>query len=92
MRTTWTLRVRFNLRNLRFRGFDGSGALKVWGLGSGPAQGSERVPSTTSQPKPYLEAHTLHPFLGPLLFKITDPSHKTRYPKKGVGYEPRGKP
>ena len=23
------------------------------------------------------------PFLGRLLFKITDPNHKTRYPKKG---------
>ena len=22
--------------------------------------------------------------------KITDPNHKTRYPKKGVGYEPLG--
>ena len=30
------------------------------------------------------------PFLGRLLFKITDPNHKTRYPKKGVGYEPLG--
>ena len=30
------------------------------------------------------------PFLGRLLFKITDPKHKTRYPKKGVGYEPPG--
>ena len=34
----------------------------------------------------YLEAHTL-----PLFFKITDPNHKTRYPKKGVGYEPLGR-
>ena len=31
------------------------------------------------------------PFLGRLLFKITDPSHKTRYPKKGVGYELLGR-
>ena len=31
------------------------------------------------------------PFLGRLLFKITDPNPKTRYPKKGVGYEPLGK-
>ena len=31
------------------------------------------------------------PFLGRLLFKITDPNHKTRYPKKGVGYEPLGR-
>ena len=23
--------------------------------------------------------------------KITDPNHKTRYPKKGVGYEPLGR-
>ena len=38
----------------------------------------------------YLEAHTLPLFLGRLLFKITDPNHKTRYPKKGVGYEPLG--
>ena len=30
------------------------------------------------------------PFLGRLLFKITDPNHKTRYPKTGVGYEPLG--
>ena len=30
-------------------------------------------------------------FLGRLLFKITDPNHKTRYPKKGVGYEPLGR-
>ena len=30
------------------------------------------------------------PFLGRLLFKITDPNHKTRYPKKGLGYEPLG--
>ena len=29
------------------------------------------------------------PFLGRLLFKITDLNHKTRYPK-GVGYEPLG--
>ena len=28
------------------------------------------------------------PFLGRLVFKITDPNHKTRYPKQGVGYEP----
>ena len=25
------------------------------------------------------------PFLERLLFKITDPNHKTRHPKKGVG-------
>ena len=31
----------------------------------------------------YLEAHTLPLFLGRLLFKITDPNHKTRSPKKG---------
>ena len=31
-------------------------------------------------------------FLGRLPFKIKDPNHKTRYPKKGVGYEPLGKP
>ena len=31
------------------------------------------------------------PFLGRLLFKIIDPNHKTRYPKKGVGYEPLGR-
>ena len=31
------------------------------------------------------------PFLGYLLFYITDPSHKSRYPQKGVGYEPLGK-
>ena len=31
------------------------------------------------------------PLLGRLLFKITDPNHKTRYPKKGVGYEPLGR-
>ena len=30
------------------------------------------------------------PCLGRLLFKITDPNYKTRYPKKGVGYEPPG--
>ena len=30
------------------------------------------------------------PFLGRLLFKITDPNQKTRRPKKGVGYEPLG--
>ena len=30
------------------------------------------------------------PVLGRLLFKITDSNHKTRYPKKGVGYEPLG--
>ena len=30
------------------------------------------------------------PFLGRLLFKIAGPNHKTRYPKKGVGYEPLG--
>ena len=30
------------------------------------------------------------PVLGRLLFKITGPNHKTRYPKKGVGYEPLG--
>ena len=30
------------------------------------------------------------PFLGYLLFYVTDPNHKTRYPKKGVGYEPLG--
>ena len=30
------------------------------------------------------------PFGGYLLFYITDPNHKTRYPKKGVGYEPLG--
>ena len=30
------------------------------------------------------------PLFGRLLFKITDPDHKTRYPKKGVGYEPLG--
>ena len=30
------------------------------------------------------------PSLGRLLFKITYPNHKTRYPKKGVGYEPLG--
>ena len=29
-------------------------------------------------------------FLGFLLFYITDPSHKTRYPKQGVGYETLG--
>ena len=39
----------------------------------------------------YLEAHTLPLFLGRLLFEITDPNHKTRYPKKGVGYEPLGR-
>ena len=39
----------------------------------------------------YLEAHNLPFFLGRLLFKITDPNHKTRYPKKGVGYEPLGR-
>ena len=38
--------------------------------------------------KLFLEANTLPLFLGCLLFKITDPNHKTRYPKKGVGYEP----
>ena len=31
------------------------------------------------------------PVLGRLLLKITDPNHKTRYLKKGVGYEPRGR-
>ena len=31
------------------------------------------------------------PFFVYLLFYITDPNHKTRYPKKGVGYEPLGK-
>ena len=31
------------------------------------------------------------PFLGHLLLKITDPNHKTRYPKKGLGYEPLGR-
>ena len=31
------------------------------------------------------------PFLGRLLFKIPDPNHKTRYPKKWVGYEPLGR-
>ena len=31
------------------------------------------------------------PFLGRLLFKISDPKHKTRYPKTGVGYEPLGR-
>ena len=31
------------------------------------------------------------PFFGRLLFKITDPNHKTRYPKKGIGYEPLGR-
>ena len=25
-----------------------------------------------------------------LLFYITDPNHKTRYPRNGVGYEPLG--
>ena len=30
------------------------------------------------------------PFLGRLLLKITGPNHKTRYPKRGVGYEPLG--
>ena len=30
------------------------------------------------------------PGLGYLLFYIPDPHHKTRYPKKGVGYEPTG--
>ena len=30
------------------------------------------------------------PSLGRLLFKIADPNHKTRYPKKGAGYEPLG--
>ena len=39
---------------------------------------------------PYLEAHTLPLFWGAYL-KITDPNHKTRYPKKGVGYEPLGR-
>ena len=28
------------------------------------------------------------PFLRYLLFFLTDPNHKTRYPKKGVGHEP----
>ena len=28
------------------------------------------------------------PFLGYLLFYTTNPNHKTRYPRKGVGYEP----
>ena len=28
------------------------------------------------------------PFLGFLLFYLTDPNHKTRYPKTGVGYKP----
>ena len=32
------------------------------------------------------------PFLRYLLFYIGDPNHKTRYPKKGVGYDPLGKP
>ena len=31
------------------------------------------------------------PLLGRLRFKITDPNHKTRYPKKGVRYEPLGR-
>ena len=31
------------------------------------------------------------PVLGYLIFYIADPNHKTRYPKKGVGYEPLGK-
>ena len=30
------------------------------------------------------------PFLRYLIFYITDPNHKSRYPKKGVGYEPLG--
>ena len=41
--------------------------------------------------RPHLEAHTLPLFLGRLLFKITDPNPKTRYPKKGLGYEPLGR-
>ena len=31
------------------------------------------------------------PFLGRLLFKTADPNHRTRYPKKGIGYEPLGR-
>ena len=31
------------------------------------------------------------PFLGYLLFYTTDPNHRTRCPKKGVGYEPLGR-
>ena len=41
--------------------------------------------------KPYVPRGSYStPFLGRLLFKITDPNHKTRYPKKGVGYAPLG--
>ena len=31
-----------------------------------------------------------YPFSVYLLFYITDPNHKTRYPRNGVGYEPLG--
>ena len=31
------------------------------------------------------------PFLGYRLFYTTAPNHKTRYSKKGVGYEPLGR-
>ena len=51
---------------------------------SSDENGSFRVQTIPRGPYPT-------PFLGYLFFKITDPNHKTRYPKKGVGYEPLGK-
>ena len=55
-----------------------------WVLCGGLVFGSFR--KLVSETPIYLEAHTLPPFLGRLLFKITDPNHKTRYPQKGVGF------
>ena len=51
---------------------------------SSDENGSFRVQTIPRGPYPT-------PFLGYLFFKITDPNHKTKYPKKGVGYEPLGK-
>ena len=56
------------------------GFTSAWGLGL-------RASGVASLPRGSYPT----PFLGRLLFKITDPNHKTRYPKKGVGYEPLGR-
>ena len=53
-------------------------------------------PVTFKTPKPQTHRRALPrgsyptPFLRRPLFTITDHNHKTRYPKKGVGYDPLG--
>ena len=62
-------------------------------FGGGGCTNSSGISSSSQlvRIRDYLEAHTLSPFLRCLLFKITGPNHKTRYPKQGVGYEPLGR-